>query len=136
MVSRSATSLVAPITLNGLTALSVLMKIIFFTSFAIAASIQFCVPRTLTSAASNGLYSQIGTCFRAAVWKTRSTFCIARIMRFSLVISPSSSRVLGSPKSRATSCRPVSLLSRTRTDRDRYLRIFFTSSLPMLLHPR
>ena len=42
--SLSATSFEAPIALEGFTALSLLVRITFFTLFIIANSITFCVP--------------------------------------------------------------------------------------------
>jgi hypothetical protein len=64
--------LAAPITLVGLTALSVEMSTIAAAPEARAASATLRVPAALVSNPSVGLPSTIGTCFSAAAWKTRS----------------------------------------------------------------
>jgi len=66
IVNFSAASLVAPYKFAGLTALSVLIVIIFFTPASSAASMTLAVPMMLVLMASSGLYSQAGTCFSAA----------------------------------------------------------------------
>jgi len=49
----------------------------FSTELSIAASIIFSAPSIFVLTASIGLYSQVGTCFRAAAWTTISTPFIA-----------------------------------------------------------
>ncbi len=63
---------VAPMTLVGLTALSVLIWTIAETPVARQASATLREPMTLVSTPSTGLASTIGTCFSAAAWKTSS----------------------------------------------------------------
>ncbi len=65
-----ATRLVAPMTLVGLTALSVETKTNLSTPWRSAASIHIRVPTMLLSTASSGLISIMGTCLWAAAWKT------------------------------------------------------------------
>jgi hypothetical protein len=66
----SASHLDAPITLEGLTALSVEMNTKRSTPVATAASTTFRVPNTLVADASTGWASSTGTCLWAAAWKT------------------------------------------------------------------
>ena len=72
----------------GLTALSVLSAITRSTWFSMAASITLRAPMMLVFTASMGLYSQEGTCFRAAAWITRSTPRMARRTREKSRTSP------------------------------------------------
>src|SRR3546814_18794984 len=62
----SEASLVAPYRLIGLAALSVDSAITLVTPLRIAAFTTFSAPSMLVRTHSNGLYSAIGTCFRAA----------------------------------------------------------------------
>jgi hypothetical protein len=87
-MDRSAARLEAPITLVGFTALSVLRAITRPTPLSRAASITLRAPITFVMMASIGLYSQAGTCLRAAAWTTRSTPSIARRSRASSRTSP------------------------------------------------
>ena len=52
--------------LDGLTALSLLVKITFWTLLSNADCIKLLTPVKFVLIASNGLYSDILTCFRAA----------------------------------------------------------------------
>ncbi len=63
-----------PMTLTGLHALSVEMPTTVSTGSccSLIARTMFCAPITLVRTASNGKYSQVGTCFIAAAWKTTS----------------------------------------------------------------
>ena len=131
MVKRSAKSLVAPITLMGLTALSVLIMITFFTFISRAAFRTFCVPRTLVLTASNGLYSQRETCFKAPAWKTMSTCSKALFKRSLSRISPMNVRIFSEFSSCSNSKRAVSLLSRTLIIFGLRLTNFLTISLPI-----
>ena len=56
-----------------MTALSVLSAIVCGTSLSIAAATTFSAPMTFVWTASNGLYSQAGTCLSAAAWTMTST---------------------------------------------------------------
>ena len=60
----------------------------FFTLQSIAASITFFAPMMFVRTASNGLYSQAGTCLSAAACTTRSTPVIARRSRSTSRTSP------------------------------------------------
>ena len=66
MKSLSEQSLVAPYKFIGEQALSVDNAITFLTPFFKAASIKLLAPIILVFMASNGLYSVVGTCFKAA----------------------------------------------------------------------
>ncbi len=66
----SANRFAAPMTLLGLTALSVLIRTNACTPAAAAASATTFVPKMLFLIASPGLASIIGTCLWAAQWKT------------------------------------------------------------------
>ena len=68
----SVMRLVAPITLVGLTALSVDSCTYCFTPYLSAQSATFSVPPTLFFTASAGLSSISGTCLCAAAWNTTS----------------------------------------------------------------
>ena len=68
----SASRLEAPMTLVGLTALSVEISTIASAPAARAASATWRVPAALVSSPSSGLASTIGTCFSAAAWNTSS----------------------------------------------------------------
>ena len=68
----SASSLEAPYTEIGSTALSVEMRTKRSHAASRAASTMFRVPKTLFFTASTGLASISGTCLCAAVWKTTS----------------------------------------------------------------
>ncbi len=70
--SISAMRLLAPITLDGRTALSVETKTNRSTPAATAASSSASVPPMLTWTASDGCSSIIGTCLYAAAWKMTS----------------------------------------------------------------
>ena len=67
---NSATRFVAPITLVGFTALSVLTSTNAATPIVADASATIFVPKTLFLMASHGFASIIGTCLCAAQWKT------------------------------------------------------------------
>jgi hypothetical protein len=54
----------------GLDALSVDSAMTFSTPLSIAASMTFCEPCTFVLTNSNGLYSAVSTCLRAAAWTT------------------------------------------------------------------
>ena len=66
MKSLSEQSLVAPYKFIGEQALSVDNAITFLTPFFKAASIRLFAPIILVFIVSNGLYSVVGTCFKAA----------------------------------------------------------------------
>ena len=68
----SAIRFEAPITLVGLTALSVEISTIADAPAARAASATWRVPTALVSSPSSGFASTIGTCFSAAAWNTSS----------------------------------------------------------------
>ena len=65
-INFSPKSLVAPITPIGLTALSVLIKINFFTLELTEDFAIFFVPIIFTLIASTGFDSHLSTCFKAA----------------------------------------------------------------------
>ena len=71
----SANHLDAPITLAGLTALSVEISTNRSTPVARAASARFAVPMTLVRRASSGWSSRMSTCLWAAAWNTTSGRC-------------------------------------------------------------
>ena len=68
----SASRLLAPMMLEGFTALSVEMNTICIAPAARAASATMRVPTALVISPSSGLASTIGTCFSAAAWNTNS----------------------------------------------------------------
>ena len=69
--TRSAARLLAPITLVGLTALSVLIITKRSAPLSMAASAAWCVPNVLFCSAAQALSSSIsGTCLNAAAWNT------------------------------------------------------------------
>ncbi len=69
-----------PITLIGLQALSVETPIsVWVRSERRTARARFAAPSTFVAVASAGKYSQVGTCFIAAAWKTTSAFSTALI---------------------------------------------------------
>ncbi len=74
MKTRSWIALVIPITLTGLQALSVETPTTVSTgrSCSWMARTMFSGPAMLVITASNGKYSQVGTCFSAAALKTTS----------------------------------------------------------------
>ncbi len=72
--TRSCSALVIPITLTGLHALSVEIPTTVSTGRRRSriARTMFSAPITFVRTASTGWYSQVGTCFIAAAWKTTS----------------------------------------------------------------
>ena len=67
-----------PITLMGLQALSVeTARTVCVRSDRRAARTTFSAPSTFVATAWLGKYSQVGTCFIAAAWKTASAFSVA-----------------------------------------------------------
>ena len=84
----SASSFVAPMQEIGSTTLSVLICKNFFTLFFNEAITKFCVPITLVLLASKGLYSQSGTCFKAAACMTMSISSVATMHLSKSEISP------------------------------------------------
>ena len=85
--SLSEHNLVAPYKFMGDDALSVDKAITFFTFVFSAASITFCAPKIFVFIVSNGLYSAVGTCFKAAACITRSISLKALVNLFSSLIS-------------------------------------------------
>ena len=75
-----------------MTALSVLSAIVSGTALSIAAEMMFCAPMMFVWMASNGLYSQAGTCLSAAAWTITSTPRLATFRRSPSRTSPSSQR--------------------------------------------
>ncbi len=98
MTIFSAASFVAPYRFTGLTALSVDSASVRGTSLAMAAATTFSAPRMFVLTASNGLYSQTGTCLSAAAWMTTSTPRIATRRRSPSRTSPIRKRTRSSPE--------------------------------------
>ena len=138
-VSSSARRLVAPIAEIGSTALSVEMSTKRFTPSRSQAEMTFCEPKTLVIAPSAGECSTMGTCLRAAAWKTTSgrarpmTASTASWERMSARTSSQSTSGLAvrSASSRSIDQRASSWLSTMVMSRGPTSRIWRTSSLPI-----
>ena len=95
-IISSQTLFEAPMTLVGLTALSVDIKTNFLTLYLFADIATFKVPKTLFFTASSGSVSIKGTCLWAAAWKTTSIFFslnIKSIFSASLILAISTSNL-------------------------------------------